>query len=499
MTEEKPKTKVLIGVAMRRFRDAEDTPMHLRMLMGELRTRKLPWTFDMMVYGGGNVARARNKITADFLRGDWKWVSWLDDDIGEEDDPAIAARNLADALIQILSHRLHVCGALYTTKDKEGPHWVLNTFREPEIDEKGLLRVPELGTGGFKTYHRTVFETLVKKEPDLAYFCDETANPEWGFFCMGLMDDDGKRRWLPEDFWLDQLCRKHGIPVHVDTTIKLRHRGPDGVMYPIDDEWPRMPGPTKETPAPPTVEDMPVLYKVEPGAFVIMLQYWEGDRIAAQRLARFMADLEQEFRHGVEICLVRRHDAADFDSDVEEHVRKKFTVTKLVTPEHVPGYPISPNTMAINAIRAAGEWWRGARGFMLMESDCIPVARDWIEQLIIEWSRARTQGALLMGSWRPECTPVGHLNGNLCFHGTLAEVLKGAEIPKKAWDIALVPLFEAHWCRTGLISNRYREIILTDERIAMPECGTKPPVAVHGAKDRSVVAYAERMTGVKFS
>src|SRR6185436_11427135 len=173
-TESKPKkTPVLIAVPLRRFdpdNAAKDLPEHLQQVLGILAASPdLPWTFEMMTFGGGNVARGRNKIVASALRGAWKWIAWADDDIEAEDgDPETLARNL----IQLLSHRKHVCGALYTTK-QDNPYWVCNTFQEAEIEPDGLLRVGEIGTG-FKVYHRIVFETLLSKEPNLAYVCDET-------------------------------------------------------------------------------------------------------------------------------------------------------------------------------------------------------------------------------------------------------------------------------------------------------------------------------------
>lgn len=494
----KPKTPVLIAVPMRRFNvdtAAADMPKHLQALIALLsNSPDLPWSFEMMTFGGGNVSRGRNKIVASFLRGSWKWLTFMDDDLlPDESDPEKQAEAMAQALFRILGHRLHVCGALYTTKE-ENAHWVLNTYREPEIDAKGLLPVPELGTGGMKTYHRSVFEQVIAKEPDLAYKCDADGTPEFGFFCQGLATIDGRRRWLPEDYWMDQTCRKHAIAVHVDTTIRFRHLDTaTGLTYPLDGEWPRMPGPTKPAVPPLTIEPcLPAA--VMAGKFVICLQYWQGDRDAAMRLARFIADLEPAMRNDVELQFFYRHDAHEPDIETMAHVSRKMGVGKTMVAEHTVGYPMSPNVMAMTAMRQVGELFPDAIGAFLMESDCVPVSRDWINQLVGDWARATAAGKLVMGSWRAECTPDGHINGNLVFHPSMAiDVGLPPLPPKKAWDIALVPHFEPVWCRTGLVSNRYCELYLTDEQIQTPECGTRPPVVVHGAKDGSVWDYAKRI------
>jgi hypothetical protein len=489
---QRPKTRVLIAVPTRRFRPEhvdEDVPEHLKQMLGILNADEAsPYIFEMMLFAGGNVARGRNKIIASFLRGPWNWLSFIDDDVF--DDPYV----MAAAQLKILSRRLHVCGALYTTKSIDA-RWVLNTYREPAIDATGLLRLPELGTGGMKTYHRSTFEKVIAAEPDLAYVDDESAAPEWGIFSMGVVDVDGKRRWLPEDYWCDQLFRRHGIPVHVDTTIKLKHRDVDGQVYPIEDDWPELPGPMSAITPPPTAEDSP-LSSIPKMKLMICLQYWAGDRKAAIRLAKFIVDLEPSFRADVELCLVHRHDAEAPDKDLLRYVGAKMPVRVHQSPVHKAGYPVSPNVMAFDVMTTALKWECDA--VLLMEADCVPVAKGWIEQLKDEWRRARSNDCLVLGSWRPECSMRGHINGNLMFHPQTARIL-ALELPpsKKAWDIFFVKQFHTRWMRTGLIANRYQEMFVPAEKMSAPECGTKAPVLVHGIKDESAWRYAAVQTGIK--
>lgn len=476
------KTPVLLAVPMRVFGKIDDLPAHLQQLLALLVSwqKDLPWTFDMMTFGGGNVARGRNKIVASFLRGKWKWISFVDDDVFPVDGEI---ETMARSLIRILSHKLHVCGALYTTKDEKRPHWVMNGFNEAVIDENGLLPVPELGTGGFKTYHRSVFEYLVKNEPGLAYRCDDSASPEYGFFCQGLMMVEGRRRWLPEDYWMDQLCRKHKIAVAVDTTIRLKHVAPDGRSFPLNDAWPALPGPREPMKLPVIAEELPFVASKE--KLLICLQYWEGDREGAMKLARHIAGME-EGRDDVILMFVQRHDAKDVDTETLAQVCRKFEVCTHVSPVHKTGYPNSPNVMALDAMRNATEFTNDATAVLLMEADCVPVAPDWIDQLMTDWSRARKAGKLLMGSWRRECTDVGHLNGNLVFDPAISQKIVLPDVVDQAWDIELAKVFEPHWCRTGLIRNRYMEILLEPDELLIPECGSKAPVLIHGVKDSSV-------------
>lgn len=484
---EKPKTQVLIAMPLRRFdpkNAGQDVPEHAQKLLADLaNSPDLPWVFEMMTFGGGNVARGRNKIIASFLRGPWKWLVWNDDDV------LLTAQDVVD----LLSRRLMVVGGLYTTKDEENPHWVLNSYREAEIDATGLLRVPELGTGAGKVYHRSAFEKLIRAEPGLAYVCDDSAAPEWGIFQMGVVNVDGKMRWLPEDFWCDQLCRRHGIPVFVDTKVRVRHLGQDGQTYPINDAWPRLPGPMSPITPPASTEAVPAAPLV--GRLTICIQFWQGDRDAAFRLAKFITDLETAPRMDTQIVFLHRHDTT-MDDTVTDYVRRRFETRVVRAPEHEVGYPRSPNVMALYAMEEAPNW--GGAAVFLMEADCIPVASDWIDKLRAEAGRAWATGSAVVGSWRPECSAVGHINGNMLFRPDILSLLKmSTTVPKKAWDVYFVPQFATAWMRTGLIANRYCEMFVTDENLATPECGTRAPVVIHGIKDDSSWTYARRLLDVK--
>lgn len=475
------KTPVLIATPTRKFISvAESTPEHMKKLMLDLQDETLPWAFDYAAIAGGNVARGRNKIVATFLRGPYRWLIFKDDDI-------VATK---EDIVRLLTHRLHVVGALYTTKEPE-PHWVLNAFREAAIDpETGILPIAEIGTG-LKCYHRTVFEEIIKKEPGLEYKADEDGQQEWGIFCMGMMKVGDRMRWLSEDYWVDQVCWKYNIPVHADTRIKLRHL--DGTTsYPLDDKWPALPQPSEQSlPQPPPIaEHFNAI--ITPGRFVIVLQFWEGDRAQAMRLARFISDLEPVYRDDVLFVFSRRYDTTD-DFETVEYVGAKFATARITTQAHATGYPKSPNVMALDAIRYAPRFL-DAKCVLLLESDAIPVASDWITQLSEEWDRAITHQKWVLGAWLPLSHPKGHINGNMLFHPKLAVHVDFGEIPDKPWDIHYPDLFAPIWMQTGLILNLYRQIQVSEDRMRTPPCGTKLPVLVHGVKDESAWKYAEKMT-----
>jgi hypothetical protein len=195
----------------------------------------LPWQFELVLVGGGGVARARNKIVSDAMRKKPKYVLFQDYDLMPKPQDYIRILNRMD------KQNLMVCGGMYTIREDFG-HWVLNTLPGAIPWPDGGLQVMELGTG-FKCYRLEAFEKIAEKNPWLQYTCDDSHNQEWGFFSMGPVTDakywPGLSRWLTEDYWLDWLTRDADIPIIVDTAVQIRHK--EGTkVYPK--EFPPIPG-----------------------------------------------------------------------------------------------------------------------------------------------------------------------------------------------------------------------------------------------------------------
>ncbi len=117
------------------------------------------------------------------------------------------------------------------------------------------------------------------------------------------------------------------------------------------------------------------------------------------------------------------------------------------------------------------------------------MTKDWLDQLSASWDRAAAAGKLIMGSWHPiniDHPTLGHINGNLMFSPELAKKVTIPDVPDdKPWDTFLADVFQPYWCRTGLIKNLNRHRTASRDQLTKPECGTSPPVLVHGVRDNS--------------
>lgn len=233
---------------------------------------------------------------------------------------------------------------------------------------------------------------------------------------------------------------------------------------------------------------------------VICLQFCPQDRPRAMELARLIAANESKPRSDAMFCFVNRFDTTGPDPVTFDAVNAKFYTEIHRTTTEQKGWPQGCNAMAIDTLRHA-EWstrfgsWHEATGIMLLEPDCIPVQKEWIDRLVAEWKPAFAAGKWIMGTWRDGGGELGHINGNCIVRPDFAQLVNFNGIPEwLAWDCALSEQVHKHWHITHLICNRWKETNLSDVQIITHrDFGDFPfPVLVHGCKDDSVWNYAKR-------
>lgn len=238
---------------------------------------------------------------------------------------------------------------------------------------------------------------------------------------------------------------------------------------------------------------------------VIAIQFYDKDREAAMRLAKFIVDLEPKFRDDVELCFVSRFDAVPITPGEMMRFVRTVPISWYHTETRETGHPAGCNAMAreffVEAIKRAnnGEW-ANVDAILMLEPDCVPVARDWIDQLRAEWDNARYQ-PVVVGCYRDEGVDVPHINGNALFSTRLADYVDLSDVPGLGWDSAMFKLlFDGHgswtWAPTPLISNLFKETAVPHGRMAVNPFYKgilRPPVLIHGVKDESAWNYARKV------
>lgn len=231
-----PKIGVMIATPCRHWRGSlketfgEQYNAQIEALQAMSQDAECPYEFNILISTGGLV-RTRNEMAATFKASGCRFLIPADDDL-----------NWTPAdILKLLSHKRPFVAALYTTRE-DRPHWVANFMHEVTLQKGGLYQVIEVGTG-LQCIHREVFLILERVHPGMVYTDRDSGRKMFGYYQHCVLQTDLKPDGdlLTEDFFFCYLARLARIGIFVDTTIKLKHCGGDGVAYPKGD-WPPIPG-----------------------------------------------------------------------------------------------------------------------------------------------------------------------------------------------------------------------------------------------------------------
>lgn len=181
--------------------------------------------------GDSLVSRARNTLSALFLKSDCTHLLFIDSDLVYS----------SEHIKRLISHDKDVVCGFYPKK-QDGPlEWVCNAKLEgAETDENGLTEVRYMGTG-FMLVKRCVFDRMIGRYGDqISYHPDsKPEETEWDFWSVGVhQSPDGFRRYLSEDWFFCQRWLELGGKVYGDTKIILKHVGQ--AVYPLQSQMPSM-------------------------------------------------------------------------------------------------------------------------------------------------------------------------------------------------------------------------------------------------------------------
>lgn len=229
--------------------------------------------------------------------------------------------------------------------------------------------------------------------------------------------------------------------------------------------------------------------------FLIVIQYYEGDRESAEDLGSLIADLERVRNKDADILILRRHDANEFDRGVRTKLSDKFEKVFFETCRRrdAKGYPFGPNQMWSDIVTLIGQvpqWRNNYYAFLPLESDCTPLHPGWIGELIEEFKMAKARGFAAVGHIHSD--PVEHLNGVAVYDSNLWRIVGGNKLngsdPQIAYDIyhrrVILPI--AH--NTPRIMMQYQRPTITAEDLFKPWKEGMEPAMFHGVKDGSARA-----------
>lgn len=233
---------------------------------------------------------------------------------------------------------------------------------------------------------------------------------------------------------------------------------------------------------------------------LLALQFWQRDQARAYKLAKLIADWQPSLSTRADFCFVPRKDV-EHDKSQNAYVGKKFRTFTHHGRRDGSGWPFGPNELWLDLMTKLSE--RGGLGYkavLTFEPDCVPLCKDWIEQLHKAWDDSK---AFVVGSILPTVGadgPQDHINGNAMFSCDpkfLAWVAEQKVTPKHGWDTVLASEFRRWgWANTPVIRSDYRCSNVTGRHL---DNFLSTGVALHhGSKDETLLTMIQdriRVTG----
>lgn len=226
---------------------------------------------------------------------------------------------------------------------------------------------------------------------------------------------------------------------------------------------------------------------------LLAIQYWNGDKEQACKLARLIADIEPELSKQADFLFVARFDC-EHDQATVKYVARKFKTFTHKSQRRGTGWPAGCNGLFFGML----EWFyhKKAAGQILpykavlaFEADSIPMSVNWISELIKQWDLVNTRGPVgIAGAWLengpiPDC---GHINGNALITGDLTFlkwlVTRIVDVNVNiGWDYILAPQFRDHgWADMPQIRSVWRQPITEEIFLQQMSEGT---LFYHGIKN----------------
>jgi hypothetical protein len=247
--------------------------------------------------------------------------------------------------------------------------------------------------------------------------------------------------------------------------------------------------------------------KPKPNKLLLVPQICQFDQEQGYALVNLICDLIEDHCLEADIMLSIAVGAKE-DAATIERLRSKFSnVYVHHCRNEVKGWPYGPNNQVCEVFNEVFSGHRDRKwnyaAFMLIEPDCVPTKKDWIQVLHKEWHEG-TQ--LALGAWLcagdSDCG-IEHINGNMLISPDIIKSEKSLRRPSfNAWDINFARIF--------LNSGRASRFIWSDYRLGTPsnpwtsckdflgvkqyKSGQNPlygqklsPVWIHGVKTKEAI------------
>jgi hypothetical protein len=232
----------------------------------------------------------------------------------------------------------------------------------------------------------------------------------------------------------------------------------------------------------------------KPRKFLVVLNYWNGDREMVINLANLICDLEPKFNDKVDIMFYRRWDANVIPAFLCDKMKVKFEEVHQFAcrRRNAIGYPYGANEMFYDLLETMGnrDWQTKYFAFLNMEPDCCPLSRDWLDGMLKAYDEAYNEGKSATGHVHTDRN-FTHLNGASIYSTDFWYKAGGMNIIggpiSTAYDIyhrqRIMPLTRDS---NRMLLDFNRKTISEEDLFSLRKNG-ESPVYLHGVKDMTAI------------
>jgi len=159
------------------------------------------------------VGKCRNMLVSNFLKTKGEYLLFVDADV----------EFYPEAVMKMINSKKKVVCTLYRTKKLdlvvEYPI-VLDDKETLLVDDNDMMKI-KVGPAGLMLIHRSIFETLIKKHPELKIKNDKDDPDMYDFFNSVFKDG----YWYGEDVSFCHMLTKLGIDIYANIGSETVHHG----------------------------------------------------------------------------------------------------------------------------------------------------------------------------------------------------------------------------------------------------------------------------------
>ena len=231
---------------------------------------------------------------------------------------------------------------------------------------------------------------------------------------------------------------------------------------------------------------------------LIALQFWEGDKVGALKLANFLADLEPRHTDLADFILVNRYDCKMDYQDTLKNLARKFNVFSYTSPQRGTGWPDGCNSLWFGTMEWVYSFMEVGKiprykAIFTCEADGAPVMRDWISRMSAAWDQTQKgpKKVFIAGPIVSAAHIAEHVNGNCLVSGDsrfLHWVTRRVSgVPAGCgWDYYLRDAFKQWgWANVPGMLSLYNTPSFTPEEYM--EFVEKEVIWVHGDKSNCLI------------